>query len=42
MVVNLDECCFLGDIKAQDRLKGLITERSWTMEEVSVTSCGLL
>lgn len=34
MVVNLDECCFVGDVSAQNKLKGLITEPSWTLEEV--------
>lgn len=35
MVVNLDECAFVGDISAQNKLKGLITEPCWTLEEVS-------
>lgn len=33
--MNLDECGFMGNIADQNKLKGLITEGTWTMEEVS-------
>lgn len=32
--MNLDECGFMGNITDQNKLKGLVTEPTWTLEEV--------